>query len=505
MVKKVNFTSSVLILLVLVLLGSCNNSGFDIATSEATESLARAAQGSNGYVLINGLQWADTAGNPIQAHGGGFINVGSYYYWFGENRFSDYSFKEVSCYRSTDLVNWEYRGAALNSGTVAELTDTNVERPKVIYNSSTGKYVMWMHWENGDHYGFARTAVASADSVEGPYTYHGRFRPYENSGITDHDRDGYMSRDCNLFVDDDGTAYFISSSNENEDLHLYRLTADYLNIDTLVTKLFEGDKREAPVLFKRNGYYFLLTSGCTGWSPNQGQYAVSTSLSSGWTSMTNIGDSTNYHSQPTYVIPVQGTSGTTYMYAGDRWAGAWSGPYLTSAYVWLPLSFPTNNTMSLTWYNTVAVDSSTGVITGSNNNFTFVNKNSGKAMEVENSSTLNGGLITQYTVNGNANQAWTMVYDNNGYHYLKNANSGKVLDVPAASTEEGKELKQWSQNGGDNQKWKIKDLGDGEYSIVNKNSELVVDVPASSMDNGKQLKQWSFNGGNNQRWFLAVD
>lgn len=493
----------VLVLSVMVLLGSCGNAMS--ATDLSESSTARAAQGANGDVLVNGIQWADTSGNPIQAHGGGFIKVGNYYYWFGENRNSDYTFKEVSCYRSTDLVNWEYRGAALNSGTVAELTGTNVERPKVIYNAGTGKYVMWMHWENGDHYGEARAAVASANNVEGPYTYHGSFRPYQDSGIIDHDRPGYMSRDCNLFVDTDGTAYFISSSNENADLHLYRLTSDYLDIDTLVAKLFVGQKREAPVLFKRNGVYFLLTSGCTGWSPNQAKYAWSTSLSQGWSSMINIGDSTTYHSQPTYVISIQGNNGTSYLYAGDRWAGAWSGPYLTSSYVWLPLSFPSNTSMSFSWHNTLSINTFSGTINASYENFNFINKASGKAMEVHNAATNDGGLITQYTYNGLGNQTWELVYDGSGYFYLKNQNSGKVLDVPAASTEDGKGLKQWSQNGGSNQKWRIVDLGNGEYNLVNKNSGKLVDVPAASTENGKQLVQWSANEGANQIWYMSVE
>ncbi|WP_053228173.1 RICIN domain-containing protein [Spirochaeta cellobiosiphila] len=454
--------------------------------------------------IINGLQWADEEGAPIHAHGGGFIKVDNYYYWFGENRNSDYSFKEVSCYRSTDLMNWEYRGAALNSGGEEELTGTNIERPKVIYNASTDTFVMWMHWENGEHYGEARTAVASASNVEGPYTYHGSFRPYDDTDVMDNGKPGYMSRDCNLFVDDDGTGYFISSSNENMDLHLYKLTDDYLEIDYLVTKLFEGQQREAPVLFKREGTYFLLTSGCTGWSPNRAKYAVSTSLSSGWSSMKNIGDSTTYHSQPTYVIPVAGTEGTEYIYAGDRWAGAWSGPYLTSSYVWLPLEFPTSTTMSLEWCNNLVINTSAGKVEGDYNPLAFTNVNSSKVMEVFNASTSDSGIITQYDNNDLGNQHWELVYDNGGYFYLENVNSRKVMDVPSSSTMEGKGLIQYSSNGGNNQKWQLKDQGDGTYGLINKNSSLYVTVPDYSIENGTQLIQSSFNGSTNQLWTIST-
>ncbi len=218
---------------------------------------ANAAQVS----VMSGTQFTTTTGAPIQAHGGGVIKVGPYYYWFGENRNPNSTFFAVSCYRSTDLKNWEFRNNVLTANSSAELNPANIERPKVVYNSNTGRYVMWMHWENGVHYGEARAAVASSATVDGNYTYHGSFRPYANSGVVDHGKPGYMSRDCTLFVDTDGIGYFISAANENADLHVYRLTGDYLGIDILVVKLWVGQKREAPAMFKRNGYYFLVTSG----------------------------------------------------------------------------------------------------------------------------------------------------------------------------------------------------------------------------------------------------
>ncbi|GAA4639731.1 hypothetical protein GCM10023196_102500 [Actinoallomurus vinaceus] len=53
--------------------------------------------------VTNATQFTDTTGAVVHAHGGGVIKVGSYYYWFGENRNADNSFKYVSVYRSTDL------------------------------------------------------------------------------------------------------------------------------------------------------------------------------------------------------------------------------------------------------------------------------------------------------------------------------------------------------------------------------------------------------------------
>jgi hypothetical protein len=450
--------------------------------------------------VINAIQWADTSGNAIQAHGGGMLKVDSYYYWFGENRDDTGHFQGVACYRSSDLKNWTFIRNVLTKSSAAELNYCWIERPKVMYNASSGQFVMWMHWENGDHYGEARAAVAYCNSVDGDYTYQGSFRPLAGQGITDHGIDGYMSRDCSVFVDTDGSGYFISAANENADLMLYKLTSDYRHIDKLVAKLFAGSKREAPCLFKRGNYYFLLTSGCTGWSPNQAQYSVSTSLASGWSALKNIGDSNTFYSQPAYVIPVQGSSTTTYLYTGDRWGGAWGGRVNESMYVWAPLSFPTNSTMSMSWANTLNIDAAAGTISGSVNNFKFINQKSNKLMDVSGYSTSDGGNIIQWTDNGGNNQRWQLQYDGAGYFKLKNVNSGKLADVSSGSTESGANVLQWTDNNGDNQKWRIIDKGNGYFILKNKKSGLVLDISDGSTADGGNVIQYTSNGGTNQAW-----
>jgi beta-xylosidase len=68
--------------------------------------------------------------------------------------------------------------------------------------------------------------------------------------------------------DDDETAYLIYSSNNNKDTHIARLTSDYTAVQPQHLKMLIGQSREAPAVFKHDGLYFLLTSGCTGWEPN---------------------------------------------------------------------------------------------------------------------------------------------------------------------------------------------------------------------------------------------
>src|SRR5262245_16241743 len=154
--------------------------------------------------VVSGAQWNDTSGAAIQAHGGGIIKVGSFYYWFGENRNANDTFRFVSVYRSTDLRTWEFRNHVLSQSSAAELGSAKIERPKVIFNAATNRFVMWMHKENGTDYGEARAAVAVSSTVDGTYSYLGSFRPL-----------GHMSRDITAFVDTDGAGYMISAANEN--------------------------------------------------------------------------------------------------------------------------------------------------------------------------------------------------------------------------------------------------------------------------------------------------
>lgn len=286
--------------------------------------------------LTNGELWYDTEGSILHAHGGHMLKWGESWYWYGENRTEN---RYVSVYKSSDLLNWTFCNDVLTteSPTAEHRVRTNrrlrsekggkinVERPKVLYNRKTGKFVMWMHVENGVDYHDAACGIAVCDTPDGDFTYLGSFNPF-----------GYMSRDCTLFEDKDGSAYFISASRDNADMHMYRLADDYLNVDCLVHKLWQGEYREAPAVMERDGKYYMFSSFCTGWAPNQCRYACAGSMEGRWSTLTDIGDSTTYHTQPAFILPVEKEGTTVYYYVADRWNGK---DYHDSRYVILPLSF----------------------------------------------------------------------------------------------------------------------------------------------------------------------
>ena len=308
--------------------------------------------------IKNGAVWKDTQGNILHAHGGYIIKYEEMYYWYGENRLDNIY---VSCYSSKDLVNWTFCNHVLTADSKTEeirvRTDlrlrnedgrkVNIERPKVLYHKESGKFVMWMHYENGKDYCCAAAAVATCDTPTGDFVYHGSFNPY-----------GYMSRDCTLF-EDDGRAYFLSSSRDNADMHMYLLQDDLLNVERLTAAFWQGEYREAPALVKKDNLYYLFSSFCTGWAPNQGKYAKTDSLEKGFGRMKEIGDETTYHSQPAFILKLEGKETVSYIYVGDRWNGE---NYHDSRYVWYPLIFHENGAVELVECEELDIDVETGRI-----------------------------------------------------------------------------------------------------------------------------------------------
>ncbi len=289
-----------------------------------------------------GAAWLDIGGRPIQAHGGGILYDNGTYYWFGENKDGETKLSEtgfprvdaigLSCYSSRDLYHWKNEGIVLAANTDDPHHDLHfskvIERPKVIYNEKTKQYVMWFHADTAT-YKFARTGVAVSERPTGPYYYVGSSRPNH-----------YESRDMTLFKDDDGKAYLVYSSEFNSTLHISRLTDDYLAqsgqfIRTFITGQ-PNTGREAPAVFKYDGKYFMVTSGCTGWDPNPAQYAMAQDILGTWEPRGNPcfgpGCETTFNAQSAFILPVTGKPGC-FIFMADRWN---KHNLADSRYVWLP-------------------------------------------------------------------------------------------------------------------------------------------------------------------------
>ncbi|MUT67606.1 family 43 glycosylhydrolase [Paenibacillus sp. NEAU-GSW1] len=356
------------------------------------------------YTSFNpGDVWTDTNGAPIQAHGGGILydEHASKYYWYGEDKTDGYlPARGVHVYSSADLYNWTDEGLALRAIPSMEAFDTDpqfaqlyagrddkadilndigtnriIERPKVIYNDATGKYVMWMHTDGPTatstaNYAKAEAGYALSDSPTGPFVYGESFRmdraPEDAEYNGQPDQPG-MARDMTLFKDDDGTAYLIYSSEENLTMYISKLNDTYTDVvgwhrdgnaerDTEYkavygedyVRVFPGAQREAPQVFKYQGKYYMISSGATGWDPNAAKYTVADNLFGEWKSLRFFapGSTNTFSSQGTAVIPVDPEAGK-FIYMGDRWK---SSDLADSRYVWLPIEFGNDDEIILNDY-----------------------------------------------------------------------------------------------------------------------------------------------------------
>lgn len=309
--------------------------------------------GQNSYIQ-NGQVWNDSNGKPINAHGGGIMYHKGTYYLFGEIktgrtwRVPNVSWEcyrteagGVSCYSSKNLKDWEYKRVALTPSISDSTSDIHrskvIERPKVIYNKKTNKFVMWMHVDSED-YSYAKAGVAISDKPEGPYKYITSYRP-----------NNQMSRDMTLFKDDDGKAYLIYSSENNSTMHVCLLTDDYLQPSTDYVRIFKNESREAPAIFKHENKYYLITSGCTGWSPNEASYSVADSIQGHWKTIGNpfIGKNAEitFFAQSTYVIPIKRKK-NGYVFMADIWNKT---NLEDSRYLWLPFKVKNNSKLTISW------------------------------------------------------------------------------------------------------------------------------------------------------------
>ncbi|WP_239133722.1 ricin-type beta-trefoil lectin domain protein [Rugosimonospora africana] len=428
--------------------------------------------------ITPGTVWTDTSGKTIQAHGEGITKVGNTYYWLGEDKTSGSPFQNIKCYSSTDLSHWTFVANVLSRQSSGDLGPNRVvERPHVIYNASTATYVMYMHIDNSG-YSERKAGVATSGSVCGSYTYRGSFKPL-----------GHDSLDDNLFLDG-STGYFMSEDRTNTKLQIYQLSPDFLTVTALVKTL---NQYEAPAMAKIGSTYFLFGSHLTGWSTNDNQYATATSITGTWSAFRSFAPSgTNTcNSQTTSILPVSGSSATSYLFLGDRWN---SGNLADSRYVWEPLTV-SGTTASITCQASWTVDTATGAVgsggSGGTGSSVIRGVGSNRCLEVPNSSTTNGVQLDIWDCNGGANQSWALTSARELRVY-----GNKCLDVAGAATSAGTKVELWDCNGGTNQQWTLNSNG----TITGVGSGLCLDVTSGATGNGSLVEIWTCNNGSNQQW-----
>ena len=300
--------------------------------------------------IQNDVFWKDTGGNFIYSQGGGVLQVGDTFYWYGvkyngavtyaaspTKKNSDTGFAGVTCYSSKDLVNWKFEGIVLKPDQAA---GGWFGRIGVVYNAKTKKYVLAGQggspsWQFGEYF-------ATSSSPTGPFKF-ARVQPESEMTFFVNNNTG----DQTLFQDDDGKAYVIASNVKGRtNLYVAPLReSDFLAIDgskTVNIYKSRAGGREGNAMFKQNGVYYFCSSDLHGWNTSQ-TYCISATNILGPYSEEFVLEGTQHDfshvTQNGFFVMVKGSKDSFVVYAGDRWSDfAGNGLGYNQ---WLPISFET--------------------------------------------------------------------------------------------------------------------------------------------------------------------
>ncbi|CAF0871500.1 unnamed protein product [Didymodactylos carnosus] len=217
----------------------------------------------------------DVDGQLMDIHDGNIVQwiPGGYYYWYGNGytlckdtrwgcegvfALSDCGFRtnhSINLYVSPDLYQWKFVRNILP----AEVRPNGIYyRPKVIYNPQTKQYVLWVNIVEKTIFGIpnflnATYVVATSPTPDGQFTVRNprvKTLQYGNGG------------DFALLVDDDDGQGYIAydAFNDFHALQIERLAPDFLStLGSIVTSgIITPINNEAPIFFKRYGWYYLL-------------------------------------------------------------------------------------------------------------------------------------------------------------------------------------------------------------------------------------------------------
>lgn len=276
-----------------------------------------------------GQLWLDSDGKPIQAHGFQVVydEKEQTYYWYGEDK--SYTTKGsnvwtygVRCYSSKDFYNWTDCGHIVFPDTIDALSPIHfsqgLDRPHIIYCPKTKKYVCWIKNLNDSTQYFI---TLQSDRFMGPYSIANRgFLP-----------EGYESGDFDLWCDPATGRGYVWFERPHWELICASLSADFTHTEGRVSHHFVGRTppftREAPTHFVYDGRHYLVTSGTSGYYPNESMVCSFTNPHGEYTELGSPHPSdtthTSFYSQITSVVRIPrsdaSADGFLYVALADRW------------------------------------------------------------------------------------------------------------------------------------------------------------------------------------------
>lgn len=303
--------------------------------------------------IKNNQFWDTVDGQPIYSQGGGIFNFTDpdsgieKYYWYGayykeaELYRNDPSvtqpkdnFIAVSCYSSTDLVNWEFEDYVLDREEVNQHYDNTrwMGRLGVVYVSEINRYAMFIQHD-------AELLILLSNSPTGPFKWHHRKNMEPIIGTSN-------TGDQTVFTDEDtDISYLVYSYGRGRNkIYVSEIGIKDGIVDLLdCTEIFRGAGREGNCMVKYKGKYYVFASNLYGWNSSYAYYLVADDIRGPYLPTNEMlitpGSMDDYAhvTQTGFFVNVKGSKQETIVYCGDRWANfAGNGLGYNQ---WVPLSF----------------------------------------------------------------------------------------------------------------------------------------------------------------------
>jgi hypothetical protein len=302
--------------------------------------------------IKNDVFWNTKDGRPIYSQGGGIFKFNDpatgkmKYYWYGVQykeaaiyrndpsiTLPNATFESVTCYSSTDLVNWTFEVDVFTKEEAFKtIPRTWVGRLGVAYMKELNKYAMFVQHGN-------QVLIALADSPTGQFTSHQRINMKEMIGTTN-------TGDQTVFTDEDsGKSYLVYSYGSGRNrIYVSEIGIKDGKVNLLdCTEVFKGESREGNCMFKYKGKYYMAASNIYGWDASYVYYLVADNIRGPYLPTNNMlvmkGSENDYAhvTQTGFFVSAKGTKQETIVYCGDRWANfAGNGLGYNQ---WFPLSF----------------------------------------------------------------------------------------------------------------------------------------------------------------------
>lgn len=331
--------------------------------------------------IKNDVFWDTKEGLPIYSQGGGIFQFPDpasgkmKYYWYGVHYKEAEAYRHdpsvtqtrdnfvaVTCYTSTDAVNWTFVNNILMRAEVEKHeTTTWVGRLGVAYIKELKKFAMFVQHGNG-------VLIAVSDSPTGAFTWHQKISMKEMIGTPN-------TGDQTVFTDDDGKSYLVYSYGQGRNkIYVSEIGVKDGMVNLLdCTKVFQGAGREGNCMFKYNGKYYMFASNLYGWDASLAYYLVADNVRGPYYPVNDMAvlrgaeDDYAHVTQTGFFFSIKGTKQETIVYCGDRWADfAGNGLGYNQ---WVPLSFKD----SVPYFNSLSswnLDEKTGEwIVADDNNF----------------------------------------------------------------------------------------------------------------------------------------